>query len=246
MKLFIEYLKDNCQQLDFIESMSIIGSTYQKTKIAINDEIDLYVVLNISTPEKINTILALLKNTKNIFGKVPYIETRRGPFRNKKDLQLHVIIDDLLSISYTSAITLADWNNNSLLIKGVPLENYVKNNLLRGSFRYEIRQTLNMLLSGKIQFKKWIITKDGCYITERIQNISSVNEYYELLKYSYKAMKNDYIALSNLGNNIIPEEKNLEKFTNEYRIGKTASHNLQQIKKQVIRWNYELLSNDVQ
>jgi len=241
MDFFIEYLKESCERLDFVKSISIIGSTYQKSRILLNDEIDLYIVLDLCSSYKINTVLALLENTKKIFGKIPYIETRRGPFRNKKELQLHVIIDDLSSIHQTSAITLADWANNFLLIKGIPITNYVNKDFLDSSFKYEIKQTLKMLSCGKIKYKKWLISKENCRITEQVQNIANLNEYCELLKYSYKAMKNDFIALSDLSNASAPEENQLEKFVNDYKNGNIANTNLQQMQRRIVGWNYELL-----
>lgn len=240
MNFFIEYLKDGCERLDFVKSISIIGSAYQKSRILLNDEIDLYVVLDFCSPQKINTVLALLENTKKLFGKIPYIETRRGPYRNKRELQLHVIIDDLSSIHQTSVITLADWANNSLLIKGVPVTNYVKKDFLNSSFKYEIKQTLKMLSFGIIKYKKWLISKENCCIVEEIQNIVNLNEYCELLKYSYKAMKNDFTALMNLSNASAPEEKQLEKFIDDYKNGNIININLQQMQRKIVGWNFDL------
>jgi len=195
VKDLVTFLKEALEKVDSILSLSVIGSGVNKTRLCRNDELDLYVLIDTVTARKLRQIKEILLCAKCVVGKEPFIETRRGPFRRRDTFQFHLIVDDLNSIQGTSSVTLADWARNSLLLKGQPIDFFVRDADLWASFREEIEKTLRMLASRRIVFKEWYVGECTARLIQKEMEVRSVSGFCELLKYAYTAMKNDYAAL---------------------------------------------------
>lgn len=235
------FLMEKLEKLDFVLSFNMIGSAPQKERLHMNDEVDLYVLLDGSTLLKLQQIQQILLDAKILIGQTPFIETRRGPFKPQGVFQFHLIVDDLNSIRNTSSITLADWANTSWLLKGHPIDSYVNRSALASSFIREIRKTLMMLGTRNVLFKEWRRIGRQLHLIEKRLPITSLHDYCEFLKYAYKAMRNDFIALENTPVAAELIEPRILRHIESFKNGKLLRIDYEDFYSRVRGWNYELL-----
>ena len=241
MKDLLEFLREETKQLDYIISFSIIGSATSKKKTEKNDEIDLYLIMDKATQIRLDEINSILFKAKIVIGSEPYIEMRRGPLNLRDAFQFHLIVDDLNSVKKTSSITLADWENNSILIHGAPISSYISIKELTSSFRSELCKTLGMVAGNFIIYKEWAKINGVLTLVENTKKIDSLEGYMELIKYSYKAMRSDYVALNIIRSNSEFSDSKLEHFTIAYKLGLKTKFSIERLSELSIDWNRELL-----
>ncbi len=199
MDNLMNLINESFYKKDFILSVNMIGSSLHRD-IRGCREIDFYIIVDKMCPHKLQEI-------KNIFGQLDrlfksvYLELRRGPFKAIEAKQLHLIIEDKKTIYETSPITLADWTLNSQNIFGMTIREIVplrEKKVLILSFEKEIYKVLRMLSTAMIDYKEWLYEGDFFRLHERTKRIDSVRDYCVLLRHCYRAMKNDFLALSDI------------------------------------------------
>ena len=240
MNELLAYFGESLRRNTHVKSFNIIGSASMLERLIPNSEVDVHVVLDRCTPKSLSEIIGVAARARQVIGRAPFVETRRGPFCIQDSFQIHLIVDDLRSVTLTSAITLADWYRTSRLVVGTPIVNYIQKPRLAASFSGEFNKTLQMLRYREIIYKQWVTIGNICELSEYRRPVRTRAEYCELLKYAYKAMTSDLAALLDLKKNEAPADRWLSEQVAIYKKPSCYIRRVSDWATRVLQWNREL------